>query len=102
MAQTADLLAAEEDERHRRVVLVIDEAHLLDPAQLEELRLLTNAEMDSASPFAGILVLPAVFDEDGGDRLYEDVHAVTTYDINDLDRKYIQAGWSIALGHTRW
>ena len=26
------------------------------PAQLEELRLLTNAEMDSASPFAGILV----------------------------------------------
>ena len=33
-----------------------DEAHLLDPAQFEELRLLTNAEMDSASPFAGILV----------------------------------------------
>jgi hypothetical protein len=33
----------------------VDEAHLLDPAQLEELRLLTNAEMDSASPFAGIL-----------------------------------------------
>ena len=56
MAQAADLLAAEEAERHRRVVLVVDEAHLLDPAQLEELRLLTNAEMDSASPFAGILV----------------------------------------------
>ena len=56
MAQAASLLAAEEAERHRRVVLVIDEAHLLTPAQLEELRLLTNAEMDSASPFAGILV----------------------------------------------
>ena len=56
MAQAADLLAAEEAERHRRVVIVVDEAHLLDPAQLEELRLLTNAEMDSASPFAGILV----------------------------------------------
>lgn len=56
MAQAADLLAAEEDERHRRVVIVIDEAHLLTPEQLEELRLLTNAKMDSASPFAGLLV----------------------------------------------
>ena len=56
MAQAATLLAAEEAERHRRVLIVVDEAHLLDPAQLEELRLLTNAEMDSASPFAGILV----------------------------------------------
>ncbi len=56
MVQAADLLAAEEAERHRRVVLVCDEAHLLEPAQLEELRLLTSAEMDSASAFAGILV----------------------------------------------
>jgi type II secretory pathway predicted ATPase ExeA len=56
MAQAADLLAAEADERHRRVVIIVDEARLLDPAQFEELRLLTNAEMDSASPFAGILV----------------------------------------------
>jgi type II secretory pathway predicted ATPase ExeA len=37
-------------------VLVGDEAHLLDPAQLEELRLLTNSDMDSTSPFAGILI----------------------------------------------
>jgi len=56
MRQAADLLAAEETERHRRVVLVLDEAHLLTPEQLEELRLLTNAEMDSASPFALLLV----------------------------------------------
>jgi type II secretory pathway predicted ATPase ExeA len=56
MAQATDLLAAEEAERHRRVVLICDEAHLLEPAQLEELRLLTNADMDSASAFAGILV----------------------------------------------
>ena len=56
MVQAADLLAAEVAERHRRVVLIVDEAHLLEPAQLEELRLLTNAEMDSASAFAGILV----------------------------------------------
>jgi type II secretory pathway predicted ATPase ExeA len=56
MRQATDLLAAEEHERHRRVVLVVDEAHLLSPEQLEELRLLTNAELDAASPFAGILV----------------------------------------------
>ncbi len=56
MVQAADLLAAEVAERHRRVVLIVDEAHLLEPAQLEELRLLTNADMDSASAFAGILV----------------------------------------------
>jgi type II secretory pathway predicted ATPase ExeA len=56
MAQAADLLAAEEAERHRRVVLVIDEGHLLSAAQLEELRLLWNQDMDSASPFAGILL----------------------------------------------
>ena len=54
--QVAELLHAEEAERHRKVVVVIDEAHLLSPEQLEELRLLSNAEMDSASPFAGLLV----------------------------------------------
>jgi hypothetical protein len=50
MAQAQGLLAAEEQERRRRVVLIVDEAHLLTPDQLEELRLLTNAEMDSQSP----------------------------------------------------
>src|ERR671939_1004682 len=56
MEQTQVLLAAEEQERRRRVVLLVDEAHLLSPEQLEELRLLTNAELDSASPFALLLV----------------------------------------------
>ncbi len=37
-------------------MVIIDEAHLLAPDQLEELRLLTNAEMDSQSPFALLLV----------------------------------------------
>lgn len=54
--QAHELLAHERAERGKRVVLVIDEAHLLDPGQLEEIRLLTNAEMDSESPFAGILL----------------------------------------------
>ena len=56
MRQAADLLAAEQAERRRRVVVCIDEAHLLSPEQLEELRLLTNTDMDAQSPFAGILL----------------------------------------------
>jgi len=56
IAQAQDLLAAEEHERRRRVVLLVDEAHLLDSHQLEELRLLTSAEMDAQSPLALLLV----------------------------------------------
>ena len=37
-------------------VLVVDEAHLLDNQQLEAIRLLTNHDMDTGSPFAVILV----------------------------------------------
>jgi type II secretory pathway predicted ATPase ExeA len=54
--QTTDLLAAEDHERGRTVILVLDEAHLLQTDQLEELRLLTNADMDSRSPFACLLI----------------------------------------------
>ena len=36
--------------------MVVDEAHLLTPEQLEQLRLLTSAEMDSATPCAVLLV----------------------------------------------
>jgi type II secretory pathway predicted ATPase ExeA len=54
--QTMNLLAAEEHERGRIVVLVLDEAHLLGADQLEELRLLSNADLDSHSPFACLLV----------------------------------------------
>jgi type II secretory pathway predicted ATPase ExeA len=41
------MLAAEEHEHGRTVVLVLDEAHLLGIEQFEELRLLTSADMDS-------------------------------------------------------
>jgi len=54
--QATDALAAEEHERGKRVVVAVDEAHLLTPDQLEELRLLTNAEMDSHSAFACLLI----------------------------------------------
>ncbi len=54
--QAQDALAAEHDERGKNVVVVVDEAHLLGPDQLEELRLLLNADMDSRSPFACLLI----------------------------------------------
>ncbi len=54
--QAADALATEEHERGRQVVVVLDEAHLLDAEQLEGLRLLNNADMDSHAPFACLLV----------------------------------------------
>jgi len=54
--QAQELLARERTERGKQVVLIVDEAHLLSADQLEELRLLTNTEMDSQSPFAGLLL----------------------------------------------
>lgn len=54
--QAADALAVEQAERGRTPVLVIDEAHLLDHPQLESIRMLTNHDMDSTSPFACLLV----------------------------------------------
>jgi type II secretory pathway predicted ATPase ExeA len=54
--QAADALAAEHAERGRTPVVVIDEAHLLDNQQLEAIRMLTNHDMDSGSPFAAVLI----------------------------------------------
>jgi type II secretory pathway predicted ATPase ExeA len=54
--QAQAALAAETDERGKRVVVAVDEAHLLDVDQLEELRLLTNTDMDSRSAFACLLI----------------------------------------------
>lgn len=54
--QCQELLAREDVERRKRVVLVLDECHLMTNEQLEELRLLHNADMDSRSPFACILL----------------------------------------------
>ena len=56
IAQTQDLLAAENDEKNRVVVLICDEAHLLTNDQLEQLRLLTNTDMDSRSSLGLVLL----------------------------------------------
>ncbi|HTQ22869.1 ExeA family protein [Mycobacterium sp.] len=54
--QTADALAAEHAERGRTATVVVEEAHLLGHDQLEAIRLLTNHDLDSSSPFACLLV----------------------------------------------
>jgi type II secretory pathway predicted ATPase ExeA len=54
--QAGEALAVEAAERGRTPVLVLDEAHLLDHAQLEGIRMLTNYDMDSRSPFACLLI----------------------------------------------
>ncbi|MCA1673118.1 MAG: AAA family ATPase [Actinobacteria bacterium] len=56
IAQTTEHLAAEKHERGQAVVVAVDEAHLLSADQLEELRLLTNSEMDSVAPFTALLL----------------------------------------------
>ena len=54
--QASDALATEHAERGRVPVVVIDEAHMLDAAQLEGIRMLTNHDMDSAAMFAALLI----------------------------------------------
>ena len=51
-----DLLAREHAERGRIPVLAIDEAHMLEPAQLEAIRMLTNHDLDSGCPLACLLI----------------------------------------------
>lgn len=46
---------------HKTTVLVIDDAHLLEPAALEELRLFTNFRIDSHSPMLLILLAQPEF-----------------------------------------
>jgi len=41
---------------HRSIIVVVDEAHLLDRETLEEIRFVLNTEMDSVSPMSLILV----------------------------------------------
>jgi general secretion pathway protein A len=54
-AQLQQALVESKEKSGKTVLLIIDEAHLLQTGPLEELRLLTNFKMDSYDPF--ILVL---------------------------------------------
>lgn len=56
LPQAAEALATAETERGRRVVLIVDEAHLMAPHHLEDLRMLLSADMDSRSAAAMLLI----------------------------------------------
>jgi len=54
--QAQEMLAAENAERGKHVVLIIDEAHLLDAESLEGIRCLSNMGMDQTAPFCLLLL----------------------------------------------
>jgi type II secretory pathway predicted ATPase ExeA len=54
--QAQEMLAAEHAERGKHVVLIIDEAHLLDAESLEGIRCLSNMGMDQTAPFCLLLL----------------------------------------------
>ena len=54
--QAQELLAAESSERGKQVLLIIDEAHLLDAESLEGVRCLSNLGMDQIAPFCLLLL----------------------------------------------
>ena len=54
-AQIQQEILESREQRGRTIVLIIDEAHLLQPSALQELRILTNFRMDSFDPFILIL-----------------------------------------------
>jgi type II secretory pathway predicted ATPase ExeA len=56
IAEATELMVREHAERNKQVTLVCDEAHLLSAEHLDEIRFLTNLDMDSASPMACVLV----------------------------------------------
>jgi type II secretory pathway predicted ATPase ExeA len=53
--QAKELIASTVTEKKKNLVIIVDEAHMISISLLEELRLLTNEEMDSTSQFALIL-----------------------------------------------
>jgi len=54
--QAQELLAAEASERGKQVLLICDEAHLLDAECLEGIRCLSNMGMDQTAPFCLLLL----------------------------------------------
>jgi len=60
---------------NKNIVIVVDEAHLLDQATLEDLRLLTNQDMDRRSPVSILILaqhwLRFVLQKQGYEALYQ-------------------------------
>lgn len=65
----------ETESMQRRIVLVIDEAHVLEQPTLEDIRFLTNAEMDRRSPVTVVMLgqhwLRGVLKKQGHEALFQ-------------------------------
>jgi type II secretory pathway predicted ATPase ExeA len=80
----------------RKLVLVIDEAHLLERPTLEDIRLLTNSDMDRRSPMSLIMLgqrwLRGMLKKEGHEALYQRLRL--RYALEGLSeqetREYIQ------------
>ncbi len=81
-SETADALAQHLLDDPQQQLLVIDEAHKLPDASLEDLRLLTIADFDRKSPFLLLMAAQPQLDE----RLAEPVHQALDQRITTLTR----------------
>lgn len=87
---------SEESSAGRKIVLVIDEAHLLEKPTFEDIRLLTNADMDRRSPMSLIMMgqrwLRGMLKSEGQEALYQRLRL--RYSLEGLSEKeckeYIQ------------
>lgn len=87
---------------NKQLVVVVDEAHLLDWQTLEDIRLLTNAEMDSMSAFTLVLLgqlwLRGKLKHTGNEALYQRMRF--RYGLEGLTKKqtgeYIQQHLKLA------
>lgn len=66
---------SDESGNGRRLVLIVDEAHLLERDTFEDIRLLTNSEMDRSSPMSLIMIgqrwLRNMLKKEGHEALYQ-------------------------------
>ena len=77
------------EERHVKVVVVIDEAHLLHSSILRDLQMLTNFDMDSKDMFALVLVGHSALAQYLNRQPYESLRQrlVVSYRMGGLDEK---------------
>ncbi len=100
--QAQELLQAEASERGKQVVLIIDEAHLLDAESLEGVRCLANMGMDQVAPFCLLLLGQPTLRRRLRQGMFAalDQRIAVRYAINGLDRtestSYIQHHLALA------
>lgn len=97
----------DESNAGRKLVLVIDEAHLLEKATFEDIRLLTNADMDRRSPMSLVMIgqrwLRGILKNEVQEALYQRLRL--RYALEGLSepetKEYIQHHLSLAGGNTK-